>query len=68
MMMGGKNLPKEVGVDDLTYVWNDCGIYTAWITEFPAIVHEGDTKEDALSNINKLLTHLSILRKINLIN
>lgn len=61
-MMGGKNLPKEVGVDDLTYVWNDCGIYTAWITEYPAIVHEGSTKEEVVERINELLTTLSILR------
>lgn len=61
MMIDGKNLPKEVGMYDLVFVQNPSGGWTAWIKDYPAIVHEGETEQETLENINNTLRSLSIL-------
>lgn len=61
-MFNGENLPYKVGIDEITFVEAREGGYTGYLTEYPDIVSEGETKEEILGKINQLLTALSVLR------
>jgi len=56
------NYPNKVELKDLTFVEDPKGGYTAWITDFPAVVDEGDTQEEVLEKINLYLQQIKILR------
>lgn len=57
------NCPVSITEDELTFIENTDGSYTAWVTDFPAVLQEGETKKEVLNKINTTLKGLHLNSK-----